>query len=424
MVITSFAGNSMQRNRVNTVFFALLATILFLSPLLSSNAMASSLPTSPTLDAKSWAMIDARSGQVIAEHNADEQLPPASLTKMMTLYLAFEAVKAGRLDINERVKISKKAWKIGGSTMFLEPRMNPTVNELLHGIATLSGNDACIAIAEHLDGSEESFAERMNEKARELGMLHSQFANATGFPAEFHYSSAMDMTILGVALWRDYPEQYKLFGERDYTFDGRTQPNRNRLLWSFPDADGLKTGHTKEAGYCLVGSAEKNTTRFVTAVFGTDSDRSRARESKKMLKYGFRNFTTVRPSEREIRRQVEVYEGVKNALWLKPTAPIWVTIPKNKKAKLSFRLRYDAPLKAPIRKGEKLGTIEAIITDNNSKATVIRSFPMVATLSIKQASWISRQWDGLRLWMSDTSDDLLDDVTSEDDMIGEAGAER
>ncbi|RLL50948.1 D-alanyl-D-alanine carboxypeptidase [Mariprofundus sp. EBB-1] len=384
-----------------------------MSAILSSTAFASSQGTSPTLEAKSWAMLDARSGQIIAEHNADEQLPPASLTKMMTLYLAFEAVKEGRLDINERIKISKKAWKIGGSTMFLEPRLNPTVNELLHGIATLSGNDACIAIAEHMDGSEESFADRMNEKAKALGMQHSHFSNATGFPAESHYSSAMDMSILGVAIWRDYPEQYKLFGERDYTFDGHTQPNRNRLLWSFPDADGIKTGHTKEAGYCLVGSAEKNNTRFVTAVFGTNSDRARARESKKLLGYGFRNFITVRPTEREIRRQVEVFEGVKNSIWLKPTAPIWVTVPQNSKAKLSFRLRYDAPLKAPIREGQKLGTIEAVIGGDNAKAEVMRSFPMVATQSIKQASWISRQWDGLRLWISDSSNELLDDVTGE-----------
>ncbi len=396
---------------------ALLFSMLFSTLLLSSTALAASWPSSPSIEAKSWAMIDARSGQVIAEHNADEQLPPASLTKMMTLYLAFEAVKEGRLDLNSRVKISKKAWKIGGSTMFLEPRMSPTVNELLHGIATLSGNDACIAIAEHLDGSEESFVERMNEKARELGMLHSQFANVTGFPAEFHHSSAMDMAILGVALWRDYPTEYKLFGERDYTFDGRTQPNRNRLLWSFPEADGIKTGHTKAAGYCLVGSAEKGSTRFVTAVFGAKSDRARAKESKKLLKFGFRNFTTLRPTEREIRRQVEVYEGIHDAVWLKPTAPIWVTVPEKKKNKLSFRLRYDAPLKAPIRKGQQLGTIEAVLDADQGKGTVIRSFPMVATQSIKLASWMSRQWDGLRLWLGDTSDNLLDEVK------GDTGAE-
>ncbi|MDQ6968989.1 MAG: D-alanyl-D-alanine carboxypeptidase family protein [Mariprofundus sp.] len=375
--------------------------------------MAASWPKSPTLEAKSWAMIDARSGQVIAEHNAEEQLPPASLTKLMTLYLAFEAIKDGRLDSNARVDISKKAWKIGGSTMFLEPRMHPLVNELLHGIATLSGNDACIALAEHMDGSEESFADRMNEKARELGMSHSHFKNATGFPAEGHYSSAMDMAILGVALWRDFPEDYKLFDERDYTFDGRTQPNRNRLLWTFPEADGLKTGHTKEAGYCLVGSAEKDSTRFVSAVFGTKSDRARAQQSKKLLKFGFRNFVTVRPSEREIRRKVDVFEGVHDSIWLKPSSQVWVSVPSNNKNKLSFRLRYNAPLKAPITKGQQLGSIEAVMGGKHDQGTVIRSFPMLATSSIAQAGWVSRQWDGLRLWMSDTSDDLLNDVTGE-----------
>jgi len=290
--------------------------------------------------------------------------------------------------------------------MFLEPRMHPTVDELLHGIATLSGNDACIALAEHIDGSEESFAERMNEKAHDLGMMHSHFVNATGFPANNHYSSAMDIAILGVALWRDYPEQYKLFGERGYTFDGRTQPNRNRLLWSYPDADGIKTGHTKEAGYCLAGSAEQGTTRFVNAVFGTKSDRARANESKKLLKFGFRNFISVRPSDREIRRQVDVYEGIKDTIWLKPETAIWVTVPKANAKSLSFRLRYNAPLKAPIQRGQELGTIEAVI-GHNQHASVIRAFPMLATQSIGQASWISRQWDGLRLWMQDTSSDFI-----------------
>ncbi|MBL4775916.1 MAG: D-alanyl-D-alanine carboxypeptidase [Mariprofundus sp.] len=398
MVITSFFNKSR-------------ALLLLCSLLLCSlTTHAAAWPQSPTIEAKSWAMIDARSGQIISEHNADEQLPPASLTKMMTLYIAFEALENGTLDPNATVKVSKKAWKIGGSTMFLEPRMHPTVNELLHGIATLSGNDACIALAEHMERSEEDFVDRMNEKARALGMLHSQFANATGFPAEFHYSSAMDMAILGVALWRDFPEQYKLFGERDYTFDGRTQPNRNRLLWSFPDADGIKTGHTKKAGYCLVGSAEQGTTRFVNAVFGAKSDRQRARQAKKLLKFGLRNFTSIRPSEREIRRQVEVYEGEIDNIWLKPAAPIWVTVPTKSKAKLSFRLRYEHPLKAPIRKGQKLGSIEAVLTDKGNKHSIVRSFPMLATKSIPQASWLSRQWDGLRLWVDDASDDLLNEV--------------
>ena len=400
MVSTSMTGTTKQLQRLFSTL--LLATAL----LYSAGTQAAAWPKSPSIEAKSWAMIDARSGQIIAEHNADEELPPASLTKMMTLYLAFEAIKLGRLDPQAEVSVSKKAWKIGGSTMFLEPRLHPKVSELLHGIATLSGNDACIALAEHMDGSEEAFADRMNEKAVELGMGHSHFMNATGFPMEGHHSSAMDMAMIGAALWRDFPEQYKLFGEKDYTFDGRTQPNRNRLLWSMPGADGIKTGHTQEAGYCLVGSAEKNTTRFIAAVFGTKSDRARAQQTKALLKFGFRNFTTLRPGERDIRRKIEVFEGTEDHVWLKPVLPVWVTIPKGSEASLKFRLTYDAPVKAPIRKGQKLGTIDAIVGKNGK---VIRSFPMVASRQVEQASWLSRQWDGLRLWMRGTTDDLMQD---------------
>ncbi|MDX8405144.1 MAG: D-alanyl-D-alanine carboxypeptidase family protein [Mariprofundus sp.] len=374
---------------------------------------AAGWPDSPKLDAKSWAMSDARSGQMIASHNADMQLPPASLTKMMTLYLAFEALKQGRLAMETRVSVSKKAWKIGGSTMFLEPRLHPKVGELLHGIATYSGNDACIALAEHMEGSEETFAERMNAKARELGMMHSHFVNATGFPVDGHYASAGDMAILGAALWRDYPEQYKMFNERDYTYDGRSQPNRNRLLWTMSESDGIKTGHTQEAGYCLVGSAEKAGSRFVAAVFGTKSDRARAQETRTLLRFGFNHFVTRRPAERDIRRQVEVFEGVEDHVWLRPASDVWVTVPKGSESSLSFRLRYDAPLKAPIRAGKKLGVIDAVIGNRNDTVTVIRTFPMLASRAVEQSSWVSRQWDGMRLWLRDASNDAMESVTGE-----------
>ncbi|WP_232726638.1 D-alanyl-D-alanine carboxypeptidase family protein [Mariprofundus ferrinatatus] len=364
----------------------------------ASEAASVSWPKAPQVDATSWAVIDARSGQVVSANNANQELPPASLTKMMTLYLAFEEIKLGRLDLNTRITVSQKAWKIGGSTMFLEPRLTPTVKEVLHGIATLSGNDACIALAEHIDGSEAGFAQRMNEKAKKLGLEDSHFVNATGFPEEGHYSSAMDMAKLGAALWRDFPDMYEIFNEREYTYDGRTQPNRNRLLWSYPDADGIKTGHTEEAGYCLVGSAEKDTTRFVAAVFGTSSDRARAAHTKTLLKFSFRNFVTLRPSERDIRRQVEVFEGTEGEVWLKPADPIWITVPKGNESALSFRLRYDAPLKAPIKEGEKLGTIDAVFGTDRDNAEVLKSVDMVATRGVERASWISRQWDGLRLW--------------------------
>ncbi len=392
-MVTSFNAPTGSTTRLRGKLLLLLAACM----LYSTAATAGSWPKPPSIHAKAWAMIDARSGQILAQHNAEMELPPASLTKMMTLYLAFEAIKQGRLNLDEQVNVSKKAWKIGGSTMFLDPRMHPRVEQLLHGIATYSGNDACIALAEHLDGSEEAFAERMNEKATELGMRHTHFKNATGFPTEGHYSSAIDMAILGAALWRDFPERYKLFGEKDYTFDGRTQPNRNRLLWSMPGADGVKTGHTHAAGYCLVGSAERGTTRFTAAVFGTKSDRARAQETKVLLRFGFRNFVTVRPSEREIRRKVEVFEGTESHVWLKPVLPVWVTIPKGK-AHLAFRLRYKAPLKAPIKKGEKLGMIDAVLNDS-AQPHVIRSFPMVAARRVEQASWFSRQIDAIRLWL-------------------------
>jgi len=381
------------KNRSLFVFLALFA--VFITPV---SAIGDVWPSPPTIGSKSWAIIDARSGQIVAEHNSGQELPPASLTKMMTMYLAFEAIRDGRLNINDTVDVSKKAWKIGGSTMFLEPRLKPTVEQILHGIATLSGNDACIALAEHLDGSEEAFAERMNKKAAELGLQHSHFANATGFPMQGHYSSAMDMALIGAALWRDFPEQYKMFGEKEYTFDKRTQPNRNRLLWSFQGADGIKTGHTKEAGYCLVGSAERNNTRFVTAVFSTKSDRARAQQTQVLLKFSFTNFITLRPKEIDIRRKVEVFEGTEDHVWLKPAAPIWVTVPKGKESSLSFRLRYDAPLKAGIKKDQSLGSIDAVLNGKKDDATVLKSVAMVAARAVERASWLGRQWDGLRLW--------------------------
>jgi serine-type D-Ala-D-Ala carboxypeptidase (penicillin-binding protein 5/6) len=363
------------------------------------NAAAAAWPESPNIEAKSWVLIDARSGQVLVEHNAHEKLPPASLTKMMTLYLAFEDIKLGRLKLDEQVSVSNKAWKIGGSTMFLEPREHPTVEQLLHGIATLSGNDACIALAEHVAGSEDAFVQRMNQKAAELGMKDTHFADATGFPTGDHYSSAYDMALLGAALWRDFPDQYKLFDERSYTYGNNTQPNRNRLLWTLPGADGIKTGHTEAAGYCLVGSAARDHTRLVSAVFRTDSDQQRIAESRVLLEFGFRNFVTLQPAERDIRREVKVYQGTADSIWLSPAKPVWITVPKGEEAKVSFRLRYPAPLLAPIARGQKIGTIDAVLKGKQGD-NIIASIPMLASTGVPEASWFGRKWDQLRLWWS------------------------
>lgn len=382
---------------VRRMMLAAFAGLIFVA---AGQAYAIPWPQSPNVKAKSWALLDANSGQVLSKHNENEKLAPASLTKMMTLYLAFEDLKLGRLKLDESISVSRKAWKIGGSTMFLDPRMHPNVEELLHGIATLSGNDACIALAEHIAGSEDAFAERMNQKASELGMTHTHFVNATGFPAKNHYSSAMDMALLGAALWRNFPDQYKIFREKSYTYKGHTQPNRNRLLWSYPLADGIKTGHTKEAGYCLVGSAEKDHSRLVAAVFGTSSDAERASQTKVLLTFGFRNFTTLRPAEREIRRQVEVYQGKANHVWLIPANPVWITVPRGYEKQVSFRLRYPAPLIAPVKQGENIGVIEAVMMDKKQGPQVLAKVNMQARHTVKQASWIGRNWDILRLWWS------------------------
>ncbi|MDX8394935.1 MAG: D-alanyl-D-alanine carboxypeptidase family protein [Mariprofundaceae bacterium] len=391
----------------NTSIRYFLSAICLLIPFYAS---AFEWPQQPKLDARSWALIDARSGQTLSQNDADLELPPASLTKMMTLYLIFEDLKLGRLSLDETINISNKAWKIGGSTMFLEPRMKPHAKELMHGISTLSGNDACIAMAEHLAGSEESFATRMNEKAKILGMKHSHFVNATGFPAENHYSSANDMALLGAALWRDFPEEFKLFSEKNYTFDGRTQWNRNRMLWSMPESDGIKTGHTEEAGYCLVTSAEQQNTRLISAVFGTQSDKARQQQSRILLKFGFRNFVTLRPAERDVRRQVEVFEGTREHVWLKPENPVWVSVPKGYQKQLAFRLSYDSPIKAPIAKGASIGSIAAIIKEKDgSVGETLATTPMLAVREVEQASWFGRQWDGARLWWRDNEDDAGDE---------------
>ncbi len=364
----------------------------------TGEANALTWPQEPPVKAKSWVLLDANSGQILSKHGEDTELPPASLTKMMTMYLTFEDIKLGRLNSDDPVQVSQKAWKSGGSRMFIEPRLNPTVGELLHGVSTLSGNDASVALAEHIAGTEEAFADRMNAKAAELGLKHSHFINATGFPAEGHYSSAMDMARLGAALLRDFPEEYKLFSEKSYTYNSITQSNRNRLLWADPRVDGIKTGHTEAAGYCLVSSAKKNNLRLVAAIFGTDSEKSREQQSRLLLNYGFRNFVSLRPAQRNLRRQVEVFQGEEEQMWLLPRHSIWVTVPKGFEKNVSFRLRHPKPLLAPISKGERIGSIDAVLKEKDGTEKVMASVDMLAARDIGQASWFGRQLDSMRLW--------------------------
>lgn len=364
---------------------------------LSLASAAVTWPLEPNIKAKSWVLLDARSGQILAKHEENQRLAPASMTKLMTLYLAFEAAKQGTLDLDERVNVSKKAWKIGGSTMFLEPRMHPTVREVIHGISTLSGNDAAIVMAEHMAGSTDEFVRLMNAKALQLGMKNTHFMNPTGFPEDNHFSSAMDMAKLGVATWRDFPDFFKIFAEKSYTFDGRKQWNRNKLLWSLPEAKGLKTGHTEDAGYCLTAAVEKGNMRLVSSLFGADADKSRHEQSKVLLKYGMRQFTTMQPRDKKIKRQIEVFEGKSDNLWLKPAKPIWITVPKGSERKVAFKLDYTSPQIAPIAKGQVIGSIQAVLR-TEQEDIVLQTVPMLAQQSVERASWFGRKADALKLW--------------------------
>ena len=376
---------------------ALLAASLLL---MASGAQAYSWwPQPPHIAAKSWVLLDARSGEVLASDNPNMELPPASLTKMMTLYLAFEDLKMGRIKLDDHVPVSVKAWKMGGSRMFIDPSKHPTVEQLLHGISTDSGNDAVVALSQYISGTEAAFVNRMNAKAKELGMDHTHYSDATGYPVADHYSTALDIAHLGAALWRDFPQYYPLFSEHSFTYDNITQSNRNRLLWRDPRVDGIKTGHTDAAGYCLVTSAQKGNTRFVTAVLGTDTDEARASQSKALLDFAFRNFVTMRPAEHDIRREVEVYGGKQDSVWLMPANPMWISVPRGLEKSVKFHLRYTAPLHAPIAKGQVLGTIQAVANVPDSKDDqVLGSVDMEAANAIRRASWFGRKWDALRLW--------------------------
>ena len=268
------------------------------------------IPPPPSIAASSYLLIDAKSKKVLVEKNSAQRLPPASLTKIMTAYIVEEEIKSGRLKMDEAAPISVKAWRTGGSKMFVREGTEVAVTDLLKGVIIQSGNDASVALAEHIAGSEDAFAEMMNQQAVALGLTNTNFLNATGLPDEEHYSTAEDLAQLTIALIQNHPEQYQLYAQRSYKFNNIDQPNRNKLLWRDRSVDGVKTGYTSAAGYCLVASAERNGVRLVSVVMGTDSDEARMRESQKLLSYGFRNFDTQTLYQEGINlQQLDIYFG-------------------------------------------------------------------------------------------------------------------
>ncbi len=340
----------------------------------TSPTAVSFTPTAPTLGVKSYVLMDGASGQVLSEQNRDEKLPPASLTKIMTLYVVSSALKSGKLSLDTPINISERAWRTGGSRMFVKIGTKVSVQDLLQGIIVASGNDACVALAEHLAGTEESFAELMNQTAKKLGMNNSHYVDSTGLPSPQHYSTAYDLALLSRALINDFPEYYDWYKQKWFTYNGIKQPNRNRLLWRDDTVDGLKTGHTEEAGFCLVASAKRADTRLIAAVLGCKSEDTRANDTEALLNFGFHFFESQKVfSKNAPISQPRVYLGQDKYSALGLSDDFIVTIPSGKMKDLKASMVLDKELKAPITKGQTYGTVKITLDGKE-----IASRPLVA----------------------------------------------
>ncbi|MCO7246859.1 D-alanyl-D-alanine carboxypeptidase family protein [Halomonas sp. Mc5H-6] len=362
------------------------------------------IPAPPQLAASSWILMDADSGKVLAQHNADERLPPASLTKLMTAYLVERELDRGSIALDDQVSISEKAWRTGGSKMFVEVGDQVAVEDLLHGIIIVSGNDASVAMAEHLAGGEAPFADLMNQHASRLGMENSNFENPTGLPGENHYSSARDMALLTQHIVNDYPEHYAIYSEREFTYGGITQPNRNRLLWRDPTVDGLKTGWTSEAGYCLVSSAKRDDMRLISVVMGTDSEEARAQETQKLLSYGFRFFETMSLYERgAVLATPRIWGGDINEVRVGVDEAVTMTLPRNRNDELRARLNLDAELQAPLSVGDEVGTLEIHMGDD-----VVGERQLVALEDVEEGGFFKQLLDQVRRFFSNLISNFTD----------------
>jgi D-alanyl-D-alanine carboxypeptidase (penicillin-binding protein 5/6) len=343
---------------------------------------------------KAYLLKDFNSNRVLAEQQSQKRVEPASLTKLMTAYLSFKALKAGQLTLDQTLPISEKAWRVEGSKMFVDTTMTVNVDELLHGMIIQSGNDASIALAEGIGGTEEAFATKMNKEAARLGMKNTHFINATGLPDTQHFTTAYDLSLLATALVQDFPEQYKrLYSVKEYTYNKITQPNRNRLLWLDPYVDGMKTGHTESAGFCLISSAKRGEHRLISVVLGTANDNARATESQKLLNYGYQFFDThlVYKAGAAITTQ-KVWKGSDNKLTATVSHDLYVTLPKGEYARAKAKVISKQPLIAPIAQGQEIGTVQFIID-----GIIIDEQKLVASKEVKVAGIFGRLWDSFML---------------------------
>ncbi len=369
------------------------------SVLLVTQAVAQTLPP-PDIDANTWLLLDVTSNQVIESTKADVQIQPASLTKIMTAYLTFAALRDKKLDLKQSVNVSVNAWKVDGSSskMFIEPNKPVTIEELLFGLIVQSGNDAAVALAEAVAGSENAFVVLMNREAERIGMKSSKFANPHGLPSAQNYSTARDLGLLAQRLIQDFPEYYKVYySTKSYTYNKITQANRNRLLWLDPSVDGMKTGHTEESKYSLISSANRpngdSQRRLISVLIGAKSDQVRAQESLKLLNWGFQNFDTVKLyAKGQAIATPEIWKGTQANIKIGFDRDLYVTLPKGSASKLKPALERKDPLVAPIAANTQIGTVKMMLDGK-----VYAEFPVRALEDVPQASIFGRAWDSLRL---------------------------
>ena len=351
-------------------------------------------PAAPAVAAAAWLLTDVTSGQTLDAGNADARRDPASLTKLMTAYLVFGALRTKTIVPSQMVNVSERAWRAEGSRMFIEPRRAVSVDELLRGMIVQSGNDASIALAELVGGTEEEFVARMNKEAARLGMANTRFANVTGLSAPQHYSTAADLARLAAAVIRDYPEYYPLYAQKEFRYNNITQPNRNRLLWTDPNVDGVKTGHTEAAGWCLIASAQRGERRVLAVVLGAASDAARAAEAQKLMNWGFQAFDTVQlyQSGKQV-TALRVWKGASPEVPAGFLADRHLTIPKGRSDRLSLTMQADEPLIAPVARAQRVGTVKVALDGKP-----VADFPLIALEDVPLASLFGRAWDTVRLW--------------------------
>jgi len=380
-----------MRMRHIIVLFAFLS--IYIANLTLATAAPTLIPAPPHVAAKAYLLIDHNSGRILAEHNADKRIEPASLTKLMTAYVVFYEIERGGISLDDEVKISEKAWRMGGSRMFIKVNSMVSVKDLLKGLIIQSGNDASVALAEHVANNEASFVELMNQHAERLNMNATHFNNSTGWPDKNHYTTVRDLAKLTQAIINDFPKHYSTYKEKEYTYNNIRQYNRNRLLWLDDRVDGLKTGHTDAAGYCLITSAKQNNMRLISIVTGTDKDATRISASRKLLNYGFRFFEThlIYQANTEI-TNMRVWKGEDEKLSLGISKNLYVTTPKGSRRKIKNNIKVEAMIEAPATKGTSYGQLNIILEDKT-----IATQDLIALNTVNEGGFWRKLSDNIQL---------------------------